>query len=896
MSHQAIYQRKIHQCFKTLRTRRSGLSKHDVLRRYKQHGLNQLGKTNTPSFKDILFRQFGNPIVVILMLAATLGYFTQDHTEAIILTSLVILNVGIDVYQVFQSSKQLNALSDVVSNKCQVIRESKTIWTDSENLVPGDLVILKAGNRVPADMRLIESANFSVNEFLLTGNPNPILKDHLHLSQDYLPIAGRFNCVFAGTEVVSGTALGIVYAIGKNTEIGKIALSTKTIEEDSLISKEMNYLSRFIGWSMLGLTVLLIVVDYFIAKHVDWQESFLPAIDLASSIIPIALPFQIALALAWTSHQILKSGIFIKESKAAEIFGSITSLALDKTATITLNELVVTDIFLNAATYKVTGLNGYEPIGEILTDKNEPLHVLPNQEIYWLNPYLASTTKINMPDQNHQRWWHNGDLIEAAITCYTQKAGFDLEKIDKLYPQIAYFPFDADRRRVATVHIVNNVRMGFVKGSLEAVLKICTHTVKDGKTSLLSDKRKERILKKAESLAEESKIVMGFACKELVFRKHYTASEVEEEMVFTGYLGIYDPPQMGMKESIEILTENDISISMITGDSLLTAEAVAKDVGLAESKDQILVGSQIRNISNASDFRDKVQEHNIRVFAQTSPRDKAKIIGYLQENGQVVAMVGDGVNDVASLHQSNIGIATVSSSPVAVGAADAVLMHSDFSLLLRGIAEGRRVYENINKIIQSSLSSNFAELFCALVGIVLHFTWQLEDKQEVPLLLLHVLLIDLVGEMLPLIMLALDPAERDLLKYPPDYTQRRINSRSLFSVIRIGFLMGFLATLSFAAVHLLNEQPLETAAAACFLSINLMQYINILDRRTKQKSLFTDYLFSNPALLWAILASFILLLLLVYLPNGQTLAWKDWFFIVLATAIFLAFTEWRKRK
>ncbi len=845
---------------------KEGLNENEVRLALQKFGKNELKDANTRSIYRILFGQFTSPLVIILVVASGASFYLKQARDGIILLIIVVINALIGFYQEWKSENILASIKKLVVDKCTVIRQGKTIEIFAQDLVPGDIVLLSEGVGIPADIRLIESNEFATNEFVLTGESLPSAKDHLFVADKITTIAEVKNCVFMGTTVARGEAKGIVYATGSQSEIGQISTSSQKIKSsDAPIQIEIKDVATKLTIATLIIGVFLFVVRIWFNDPINVALVF--AIGVAAAMVPEGLPAQISMALALAVGRLAKRNAIVKKIASAQTLGSATVIASDKTGTITKNEMTITGCYFNAMTFSVSGL-GYMPKGEILNEEGTVLkkESLGDLKIFFLSGFLSSTGKINPPDSYHQGWYCIGDPTEAAFATLTLKADFTLEEIEKDYPTIKSFSFDSFRKRAAIIRKHNQKNISFVKGSIESLLNVSTKIIDNNNVKELTQTHKNEILSMSAAFAANALRIIAIAYKDLDDKENYTLEDAEQNLTFAGFVTMLDPPHPEVKTAIESVFKAHLKVFMITGDNEITAKAIAQRIGLMNPNNEfpeVINGTALQKMSDEQvclSFNKRAV-----IFSRVSPDDKFRIVDLLKKQGEIVAVTGDGVNDTLSLKRADIGVAMgQSGSKVAQEAANIILLDDNFSTIVLAVKEGRTIFRNLEKTIKTNLSSNIAELSCVLAGFLGAF-WGIAT----PIFAVQILLIDMIGEMFPLIMLTYDPPESNIMEIPPRNPQDKILTKdTMISIVFAGTTMGLMAYGAFLVSYFYNPygaNNYEKAITITFISIIFGQYANLLSRRTYGNAL-GKYLFSNKYLIFAFLFSMSCVLLIVYVP------------------------------
>jgi Ca2+-transporting ATPase len=880
---------------------KNGLDDSKIKSAMKKYGSNSLKATNSINVFKILFRQFINPLVFILIVASAVSFYLGQYRDGSILIIIVILNALIGFYEEWKSENILASLKSLVVNKCNVIRSGKIIEILAENLVPGDIVKLFEGDGIPADIRLIESNGYSANEFILTGESLPANKDHLFTTDKTLSFAEIKNCIYMGTTVARGEATGIVYATGTQTEIGKISSSSEKIKsadapvqvEIADVAKKLTYATIIIAAVLFGTRLLM---------NDTLAVALVFSVSVAAAMVPEGLPAQISMALSLAVGRLAKRKAIVKKIASAQTLGSATVIASDKTGTITKNEMTITACYFNGKSFTVDGL-GYEPKGDIKDEKGEVLKkdALGDLKIFFLSGLLSSTGKISPPDKFHPSWYSIGDPTETSFSTLAMKAGFTLEEIEKDYPLVKAFAFDSFRKRATIIRKHKDKVISFFKGSIESILEVSTKTIINGNVKDLTDTDKKEILSKSTAFSEQALRVIAIAYKDMDSKKDYAVEDVEKDLTFAGFVTMFDPPHKEVKQAIDSVFKAHIKVFMITGDNEVTAKAISKTIGLMNEGDEFPIIVKGEDLPSMSDSKLKdVFKNRAVIFSRVSPDDKFRLVDLLMKDKEIVAVTGDGVNDTLSLKRADIGIAMgKNGSKVAQEAANMILLNDNFSTIVVAIKEGRSIFRNLEKTIKTNLSSNMAELACVLFGFVGAFF-----GIAIPILAVQILLIDIVGEMFPLIMLTYDPPEKKMMENPPRNPKDKILTKDTMKGIAFsGIVMGLAAYCAFLISYFQNQLApnyYEKAITITFISIIFGQYANLLSRRTFGNAL-GKYLFSNKNLLLAFLFSFSCILLIVYIPffnlyfHTSPLLVVDWILPIAVGFLCLIIYEFKKK-
>lgn len=837
---------KKEEIFELFGTSEKGL--HDVRAEEKlaENGPNELEEGKKKSVAGILISQFKDVMILILIAAAIISGIIGDITDTIVIIIIVLLNAIIGFIQEYRAEKAMQALKQMAITQSKIIRNGTIRWVSSKELVPGDLVMLEAGNAVPADMRIIESVNLKIEEAALTGESHAIDKITAASEIDDLPLGDRRNMAYKGTFVAYGRGSGIVTATGMKTQLGLIAKMLQGKEVLTPLQQRMLVFGK-----KLSILVLLLCILFFIAGWLRGEpvvKMVLTSISLAVAAIPEALPAVITISLALAARRMIRFNSLIRKLPAVETLGSVSYICTDKTGTLTKNKMYVEEIFINNVIYN---------------SKNLPGHLHDDK----LNLLLLSFA-LNNDAIKEENGKIKGDSTEVALLETALANNINTDE----WPRVAEIAFDAERKMMSTFHTYQSRIIVFTKGAPDILIAKCI------------DNNKEELQKQVEQMAAAGMRVMGFGYRYVDTIPENPESETyEKDLVFLGLAGIIDPPRDEVTDAVTQCKTAGITPVMITGDHPLTAKTIAKRIGIIESeKDMLVTGQQLANMDDDL-FLSKVEK--IKVYARVSPEQKLLIVKSLQEKGHYVAMTGDGVNDAPSLKRANIGIAMgITGTDVSKEAAHMILMDDNFSTIVRAVREGRRIYDNILKFIKYLMTTNSGELWTLLLGPLVGL--------PVALLPIHILWINLISDGLPAISLSFEKAEKNIMTRPPRPPQESVfaNGRG-FHMVWVGLLMAGI-TLAAQAWAIKNNLPWQTIV---FNVLCLTQMGHVLAIRSESRSLFSIGIFSNKPLIGAVIITLILQYLVTYLPffqpvfKTEALGWQEFIIVGLASMIvFLA--------
>jgi len=866
--------------FTLLKSRRAGLSESEAKRRLRKYGPNVIGEEKRISPLEIFANQFKSFLIGLLFIAAAISFLIGHKIDSVVILAIVLMNAVIGFVQEYRAEKAMSALRKLAAPKAKVLRDGKIKIIPASEIVPGDIILLEAGDKVPADARLIECANLRVDESMLTGESVPVFKDVRDIKRK-CPLAERVNCVFMDTIVVHGSGKAIVFSTGQNTEIGKIAKAIAQAEtKETPIQKKMAEIAKWLGIGTIAICIAIFGLG--LLRHIPILKMFLTSISLAVAAVPEGLPAIITITLAIGVGRMAKSNAIVRRLPAVETLGSCNVICTDKTGTLTKNQMTVQELYVNNLTIKITG-EGYIPSGEFLIG-NKKFDVKQDKHASLL---LHAGALCNGADlyQEKGEWKIIGDPTEAALLVLTSKAGFDLKELRTRYRKIGELSFDARRKRMSTIHKHKNIRIAFVKGAPDSLLKCCKYILRDGKIIRLSKKEKEKIMKKADKMASRALRVLGVAYRELPKSVKHSIQEVERELVFLGLVGMADPLRPEARAAIRLCKQAGVKVVIVTGDHKHTALAIARELGLVSRKSRIMAGDELDEIDE-KELQKKI--HKIDLFARVTPEHKLKIVRAFQARGYVVAMTGDGVNDAPALKHADIGIAMgLAGTDVAKEAADMVLQDDNFATIVEAIKQGRGVFDNIKKSIAFLLSGNFGEIAIIFLAILANL--------PLPLLAIQILWINLVTDGLPALALSADPISDQVMKRKP-----RAPDESIFHGLR-PYLLEYPAILCIGALITfwltLSSQGLAYAQTAVFSAVVVFEMFQAFSCHSLYRPITKTKFRASKWLIIAALTAIILQITIVYFPLAQqvfhtrALSLFDWILIFGFSSLGLIYLE-----
>jgi len=883
----------------------NGLTTQEAKERLTQYGPNSLKKEKGISAWKILAGQFTDILMIILLIATALSIAVGEVTDAIIILLIVFASAGLGFSQEYRSEKAVEALKKMTAPTASVLRDGKEVRLPAEELVPGDIILLYAGDKVPADARLIEAFTMKDDEAPLTGESNPVDKSSETLPEQ-TQLNDRDNMVYSGTVVVYGRGKAVVTQTGMTTEFGKIAQMVQSAPtEQTPLEKRLAGVGKWIGIFALTVAASVGIIGVVVQGR-PIIDMLLWAVSLAVAAVPEALPAIVTGALAIGMYRMAKVNAIVKRLPAVETLGSTSVICSDKTGTMTKGEMTVRSLYVNDQSIKVTGI-GYAPEGEFqLNDKA----FTPDDNIKTL---LKASVLCNdsglEKDEKSGKWIVKGDPTEGALVVAAQKAGLSKATLDSAEPRVYEVPFSSERKRMTTIHTTDDARIAYMKGAPEMVIERCSKILLNGKVQPFNEENRNNYFKITEDLAKQALRNLAFAYKELPLEGKFT-EEMEQDFVFIGIMSMIDPPRPEVKDAIAVCKKAGIRVVMITGDHKLTATAVGKELKLIDEnhvEEQVLTGEQIEEMTDEQLLA--VVEKTV-IYARVAPEHKVRIVKAWKTKDQVVAMTGDGVNDAPALKMSDIGVAMgISGTEVSKEAADMVLADDNFASIVKAVREGREIYDNIKKYLTYLLQCNIMEIlvmFVAVVSVPYLAAWLspgsdplVVSDAAIALTAVQLLWMNLVTDGLPAIALGVDPGDPDLMERKP-----RKPSESIFSREVKTYLIGGSALMSaillvsyFMHMPWTSGYHLLEARTQLLTVMIVMELVVALSMRSLKYPLYKVGPFKNKYLIYAILGSFALQLVILYVPGLQVLfdvhqpEMIDWAVAALGGAIIFATIE-----
>ena len=874
----------------SLDSKRDGLSQEEAQKRLAQFGYNELTAGEKVSPWKIFFEQFKNFLIIILLVAVVLSAIVGEVADAIVIFVIILFAAGLGFIQEYRAERAMEALKKMAAPMASVLRDGKEVEIPSRELVPGDIIFLRTGDRIPADARLIEAVNLKADEASLTGESVPVEKMAKVLPGE-ISVGDRKNIVFTGTAAVYGRGMAIVTATGMATEFGKIATMLQEVKkEQTPLQINLDKLGRLIAIGALVLCFILAAIGVITAPEIN-KEVFLVmliwGVSLAVAAVPEALPAVVTISLALGVQKMVRRNALIRKLPAVETLGCTTFICSDKTGTLTQDQMTIRRLYVDGKLIDVTGV-GYEPKGEFQVDGKSfnPEKDAALQRLLEIGSLCNDTSLASADDV----WGIKGDPTEGALVVTAAKAGLWQKELQNQSPRINEIPFSSETKRMTTIHQTPQGKIAYSKGAPEVILGSCQHIYRDGQETGLDDADKDNILSVSHEMAGDALRVLGVAYKRLPDTAS-TTEGAEQDMVFVGLVGMIDPPREEVKEAVKLCDQAGIRSVMITGDHKLTAVAIAKELGILK-EGVAFTGAEIDNLS---DEEFEALADKIDVYARVSPAHKLRVIEALAKKGHVVAMTGDGVNDAPALKKADIGVAMgITGTDVSKEAADMILTDDNFASIVSAVEEGRGIFGNIKKYLVYLLSCNFGEILLMAAVILLGPLMGL-PAGTIPLIAIQLLYVNLATDGLPAIALSVDPPDLDVMKQKP-----RPRNQTIFTGPVLRYLAGAgiwtaLVTLGVFLWAIDSGKPFLEAQSMCFVTLILIEFFNAFNCRSLEYSLFKVGPFTNKWLLLAIGWECILLCLIVYLPvlqgpfNTFALTPMDWVIAILsASTIFIA--------
>lgn len=873
---------EIEETFQSAESSKEGLETKEAIARLKKNGANTLPQDKPYSDIRLFFSQFNSPLIAILLLACGISFYLKHYSDAIFIVVVLFINTTVGFYQERKANRSLLALKKMVVLRARVLRDGNLKEINGEDLVVGDIIKLKAGDKVPADGRIISVKNFKVDESILTGEWKSLKKSPEVLKAD-TPLGNRINMVFMGTVVEEGQATALVVRTGIHTEIGKIVkLLRETKERKTPLQQKMATLSKWVSAFILFIVFLIVVIGYFTEK--TFAEIFISALALAVSATPAGLLPAITVILVLGMNRIFKQNGLVRKLSASETLGSVTVICTDKTGTLTKGKMQVSHILTGS---RELLSEGDGPITKEFDKNGIESHVLALKIATLANDAFIE----NIKDEFHD-WIVRGRPTEKALIIAGAHAGLNKKELEKDYPVIDRISFDSDLKYAASLHRRDGGALVQFIGAPEVVIARSTELHIDGKKFKLDSVECKELIAKAESLTKKGLRVVACAYKEIAGESDnlVLAGQIKD-LTMVGFIALKDPLRDDAKESVNITKTAGIRTVIITGDHKFTAQSIATEVGIYISDEQILEGADLDKMDDKT-LIEKVK--TVLLYARVSPRHKLRVVSALQENGEVVAMVGDGVNDAPAIKAADVGVSVGSGTDIAKEVADLVLLDDSFKTMTKAIEQGRVMFQNIRKVFVYLVSDDFSEIFLFLGAMIFGF--------PLPLLTTQILWINLVEDGFPDIALTTEQEIGDVMKEKPRSPKEPIINNSLKKwMFSIFIVNGFAAFLSYFFLWKITGD-LEKTRTIVFTLMCFDSLVFSLSVRSFKKPIFRRDIFSNRILLGAIIFGLVLLLSAIYLPYLQMLLTTvplsifNWLIIIAISLAEIILIEFAKNK
>ena len=862
----------------------TGLSVTEAAERLKKYGPNELQAAHRVSPWTLLLEQFKNVLIIILLIAVALSAFLGHGVEAIAIAVIVLLAVLLGFVQEYRAERAIEALRQMAAPTANVIRDGRENNVPARELVPGDVVILRAGDKIPADARLIEAVNLQIEEAALTGESMPVEKYTAPIDSPNPALGDRKNIAYAGTAATYGRGRAVIVATGMNTEFGKIAQMLQTVETGRTpLQENLDKVGRVLAWAALVIVAIIVVLG--LLRGQPFVEMLIFGVALAVAVVPEALPAVVTISLAIGVQRMVRRHALMRRLSAVETLGSTSVICSDKTGTLTKDEMTIRKVYVAGMTLDVSGA-GYTPQGQFSLNDN------PFEPSVGLKQLLQSATLASDAHIIHEpdgRWGIKGDPTEGALVVAAAKIGINKADLDAQFPRINEIPFTSETKRMTTLHTAGPGGIACSKGALEVILDSCAKQLTDnGETTMLDDAGRKAILEAAHRMAGQAMRVLAVASK-----PNAALETAERDMTFLGFVGMIDPPRLEAKDAVQTCESAGIKAVMITGDHPITAQAIARELGILKTG-RVVTGDELEAMSDADLERD-VQ--NIEVYARVSPAHKLRVVTALQKKGQVVAMTGDGVNDAPALKKADIGIAMgITGTDVSKEAAAMTLTDDNFASIVAAVEEGRGIFSNIKKYLMYLLSSNLGEM--GLMGVATL------AGMPMPLTAVQILFVNLFTDGLPALALAVDPPEKDLMMRTPRNPRTGIFTRPVVALMTAGGIWSTIVNLGLFIWAMRSGRSTEEAMTMTFMSLVLIQFFKAYNFRSDRHSVLNKP-FANKWLNWAILVELLVMFLIVYLPILQrpfgtySLPLMDWVIVVVLAGTIspvLELVKWLVRR
>ena len=856
----------------------TGLSQKEAELKKEKFGLNELASKKPKTLIAMFFAQLNDILIYILIVAAIISALLGETSDSIIIAIVIIINATVGIIQESKAEKALDALKKLSTPKAVVRRDNQLKEISSQEVVPGDIIIIDAGRYVPCDLRLLETANLKIEESTLTGESVPVDKDALLvLTGDDIQIGDQKNMLFMSTLATYGRGVGVAVHTGMNTEIGKIAtMLDEKVDTQTPLQNKLAELGKYLGLGALFICALMFIVG--VLQKRDLFEMLLTSISLAVAAIPEGLPAIVTIVLAMGVQKMIKQKAIVRKLPAVETLGSVNIICSDKTGTLTQNKMTVTKFYTDGYLGNIDSLN-----------INDNQHKLLIENLILCN------------DSTYSESSKTGDPTEIALLVAGVRYKIFKDDLEKRHKRINEVPFESDRKLMTTVNKYDNEYYVMTKGAIDNLIKLCTKAYIKGNIVCITDNLRKEIIAASNTMSDNALRVLGAAYK-ILSTPHVDIDSLENDLIFIGLIGMIDPPRLEVKDSISLCRNSGIKTVMITGDHQNTAFAIAKELNITQDSSAVMSGNELDKLSDV-ELNSKID--NISVFARVSPEHKVKIIKALKSKGNIVSMTGDGVNDAPSLKIANIGVAMgITGTDVAKGAADMILIDDNFSTIVSAIKEGRNIFTNIKKTVIFLISCNVGEIIALFLAILLGWAS--------PLRPIHILWVNLITDTLPALALGVDPGDTDVMKYKPRNPKDSLFKGATLNLALNGLLIGTVTLIAFIIgakyysgttslfplfPEKITKDAIKHAQTMAFVVLSVSQLVHSLNMRNNKKSIFQIGLFTNKYLIAAIIFGILLQDLIITVPplanafSVHALSLFDWGIVTVLSLMPLFFNE-----
>ncbi|MEK7124123.1 MAG: cation-transporting P-type ATPase [Patescibacteria group bacterium] len=869
--------------FLHLQSSPDGLTAEKAHENIKKFGRNVLPQEKPYSKMRLFLSQFKNPLVYILLAIVSISIFLKNYSDAVFVLIVLFINTVVGFWQENKSNKSLLALKKMVRISARVLRDGFEKEIDAEYLAAGDVIFIKAGDKIPADCRIIKSAGLKINEASLTGESLPVEKSASEFLPDQTPLSEISNTVFMGTIAEEGYGQAIVASVGSRTEIGKIVSLLKEVKEKlTPLQKKIAYLSKLLGAMVICVILIIMALGYFTQK--SFTEIFVASLALAVSAIPVGLLPAITIILVLGTRRILRKQGLVRQLSAIETIGSVTVICTDKTGTLTEGKMQVSHILTSTKELLAPKIKG------IMNGKN--INGVESHIFALKIASLVNDAFVENPDAELQEWIIRGRHTDKALLLAGMQAGLEKHELEKQYIALDKIPFSSDLKYAVNLYQFNGRKMLYALGAPEEIIARCRDIHVDGRTEKMGSEISKELLKKFESLTQKGLRVVACAHKDYkAVPKYKNLSDISQGLTLVGFIALKDPLRKDAKGAVELTEKAGIKTIIITGDHKLTAKAVAKEIGIPAQDERILEGKDLEKISD-KELKEKAKY--VSIYARVSPKHKLRIVDALHSNGEIVAMLGDGVNDAPALKTANVGLTVGSGTDVAKETADIVLLDNSFKTIVMAVEQGRIVFQNIRKVFIYLVADDFSEIFLFLASMLMGL--------PLPLLPAQILWINLIEDGLPNIALTSEQETKGIMEEKPRDPKEPILNRSLkIWMAVVFFVSGLAAFLSFFILLKLTGN-LEKTRAIVFALIGFDSLVFAFSVRSFKETIFRKDIFSNKYLLAAVSASLLMLIGAIYLPilqnllHTQALGFGGWIFVISISFLEILAIEFYKKK